>query len=332
MHTKFLYKKRNIWVANLAVGLLIFGSCQKEKDIFLPFGTTADALRELMTGITNDAANSTTIEIDGSNPAVLVTTPRGIQILLTDVNNQFADQNGIAFSASASQKITFKATDVFEKPEMAGLGTVTQADFGQPLETIGMVKLEAFSGNTSLKLLADKTFEVRIPVAATGFQSDIMAFEGGWSKTSSEIKFRWSLASDFAAPQIQPIPDGVKYYQLEAKKLGWIAGNRILPNAPTQIHVKLKEAFSLTNTLAFLVFDNQKSVFPLKFDLSSNLFTNGKVPVGQSGKLVFVSKIGDQLFLGTKEIVTDNDQVYDLSQEMRETTEAELKAALQNLK
>lgn len=316
----------------MLAGLLVLGGCQKEKDIFVPFGTTADALRKLMTGLTNDPANVAKIEFDGSASQILLTTPRGIQIVLSDANNLFTDANGSPVSASASQKITIEATDVFEKPEITGLGTVTQQDFGQPLETVGMVKLEAFSGGKTLKLLADKTFEVRIPIGEAGYKPDIHPFEGGWSRSDSEIKFRWSLSGDFAAPAVQPIPDGIIYYQLEAKKLGWLAGNRILPNAPTKIHVKVEEQFSLTNTLAFLVLKDHKSVFPLKFDLGENLFVNEKVPVGQAGKLVFSAKIGDQLYLGQKDIVVDNDQIYDVSETLQPTTEAGLKSALEDLK
>lgn len=332
MHTKILHKKTNTWSGLMLAGLLILGSCQKEQDIFVPFGTTAESLRKLTTGLSNDPANVAKIEFDGSASQILLTTPRGIQIVLTDANNIFSDATGSPVFASASQKITVEATDVFEKSEITGLGTVTQQDFGQPLETIGMVKLEAFSGGKALKLLADKTFEVRIPVGSAGYKPDIHPFEGGWSKSNSEIKFRWSLSGDFAAPQIQPVPDGIFYYQLEAKKLGWIAGNRILPNAPTKIHVKVGEQFSLTNTLAFIVLKDHKSVFPLKFDLTENLFINEKVPVGQAGKLVFTAKIGDQLYLGKKDIVIDNDQIYDVSETLQPTTEAELKSALEDLK
>ena len=122
-----------------------FSAVAKKSRIFLsPFGKTVDFLRELTIDLTNGSAGKIAFEFDGTTSQIQLATPRGIQILVADANNFFADANGNLVSASATQKITIEATDVFEKSEITGFGAVTQADFGQPLETVGMVKLEAF--------------------------------------------------------------------------------------------------------------------------------------------------------------------------------------------
>ena len=332
MDTQFLHKRLFFWCTGMAFSMLFLAGCQKERDVFVPFGKTTDALRELLTSFVTDPAHTTTLEFDGSNKQVLLTTPRGIQISITDATDFFADENGQPVNASSSKKITLTATDVFEKKEMTGLGTVSQADFGDALETVGLVKFEAFLDGKALKLVAGKEFEVHIPVGSAGYRIDVHSYNGGWSNSATESKFRWSLLEDFPAPSIQLVPDGITYYQMSVDKMGWLAGNRVLPNATAPIYVKLDNAFSLTNTLAFFVLKGKKSVFPLKFDLNSNVFLNENVPVGESGMLFCASKIGDQLYLGTKDVVIENNQPLDVAVLMNGTNEAALKLALEDLK
>ncbi len=330
MEQKFFQIKKSI-VAALAC-LLILGGCRKEQDVYIPYGQTVDALRALMTSLTSDPANAAQFEIDGSNSSVEFTSPRGVKVLMTDVNGLFVDSNGLPVEASAGQKITLKISDVLEKPEVAGLGNVTQADFGQPLETAGMVKIEAFFNGKPIKLRDDRTFEVRIPVGPAGAQADFFAFEGGWSKSSGEARFRWSQADDVTAPAIQPIPDGVTYYQLSVKKLGWLAANHPLPNPVANLSVKLSDEFTLTNTLGFLVLDGSKTVLPLRYDSANNLFKADKLPNRVDGKLVFTSKILDQLYVVSRGITTEENQSVDLSTGMKAVGEDGLKDMLLSLK
>jgi hypothetical protein len=306
----------------------LFLSCQKESDVFLKFGNTSNSLRMLLTELSNDAKNNTIISVDGSSSLVVLTTYRGLEIVFSDINDLFADETGAPVAANATNPIKIEAMDVFEKSEIIGLGTATQADFGQPLSSFAQVKIQAFLNGRPLVLRNNKTFEVRVPVNSSSILTNLFVFEGGWNNTNSESKFRWSQASDIPLETVQPVPDGTIFYQISSKKMGWIAANQFAPNPIGGLNVSLNNRFGLSNTHAFLVLDNAKSVFALTFNLSTGTFNNEKTPLGQPAKVVYFSKIGDQYFYGEQAIITDEKLVFDLTAAQQETTEAGFKAAL----
>jgi hypothetical protein len=319
-----------IIVGSATFGFLV-GGCKKESDVFLKFGDTANSLRTLLTELSNDVKNTTILSVDGSNPSVFLRTTRGVEVVFSDVNASFADESGAPVAASSANPIKFEVTDVFEKREITGLGTATQADFGLPLSSIAQVRIQAFLNEKPLILRDNQLFEVRIPVGSGSVANNVFVFEGGWNTTNSEVKFRWSQASDIPLQTVQPTPDGTIFYQISSKKMGWIAANQFAPNPIGSLNVSLENRFSFTNTHAFLVLNDSKSVFALPFDLTTKTFKNAQIPLEKGAKLVVFSKIGSQYFYGEQAIITHSDTIFNLIDVQKETTEAGLKAALQQI-
>jgi hypothetical protein len=250
----------------------------------------------------------------------------------SEVNSLFADaETGVGIVPSTSLPIRILVTDVFEKSEIVGLGTVTQTDFLQNVKTIGQVRIEAFLDKKPLKLAPGKNIEVLFPTSNVGVTEDVFVFRGGWNISNSGSKFVWSQLSDIPAPIIQPVANGSFYYQLLSENIGWISGCTFDSNVSGISNVILSEKAGISNSHVFLVLKDSKSVFYLPFNAQSFNFENKKIPLNRAATVVAISKFDDKIWVAKREITTSADQFLDLSADQKATTEAALKALLQSI-
>ncbi|WP_026769636.1 hypothetical protein [Asinibacterium sp. OR53] len=93
-------------------------------------------------------------------------------------------------------------------------------------------------------------------------------------------------------------------YELVSKNLRWISACRYTDSTlpSTKITAVLPPNFTNRNTVVFAVFANQKTVVRLKDDFDSRSFATWRIPIGSKITLVSISRIGTDLYLGTKNI------------------------------
>jgi hypothetical protein len=96
----------------------------------------------------------------------------------------------------------------------------------------------------------------------------------------------------------------IKGYELVAKSLRWVAAERFVDSTrpKAKITAILPPNFTDKNTAVFAVFAEQKTVVHMRADFASRSFAASKIPLGSKIKIVSVSRIGDDLYLGTKDI------------------------------
>jgi hypothetical protein len=70
----------------------------------------------------------------------------------------------------------------------------------------------------------------------------------------------------------------------------------------TKVTAILSPNFTNKNTAVFAVFNNQKTVVNLKADYNSRSFFANNIPLKSSVKLISLSKIGGDYYLGVKEV------------------------------
>lgn len=92
-------------------------------------------------------------------------------------------------------------------------------------------------------------------------------------------------------------------YELITDRLRWVSANRFVDStAPhTAIHAYLPPNFTNKNTLVYAVFQDHKTVVRLDPEHPSRTFKAGRIPVGSKVKLVSLSLVGANLYLGVKE-------------------------------
>jgi len=96
----------------------------------------------------------------------------------------------------------------------------------------------------------------------------------------------------------------IKGYEMAIKNLRWTAAERYVDSSKpkTRITAMLPLNFTSKNTAVFAVFADQRTVVSLPADFASRTFAAGRIPIGTKLKLVSVSRIGTDLYLGTKDV------------------------------
>lgn len=96
----------------------------------------------------------------------------------------------------------------------------------------------------------------------------------------------------------------LKGYELKTTQLRWTAAHRYIDSTlpHTSIFAYLPQNFTNKNTVLYAVFADQKIVVNLSADFRSRAFTASQIPRGAKIKILSFSRLGNDLYLGTREI------------------------------
>ena len=96
----------------------------------------------------------------------------------------------------------------------------------------------------------------------------------------------------------------IKGYEMIIKNLRWTAAQRFIDSTKPKAKITtiLPLNFTNKNTVVFAVFADQKTVVNLRGDYPSRSFAARNIPVGSKLKIVTISRIGSDLYLGTKDV------------------------------
>ena len=97
---------------------------------------------------------------------------------------------------------------------------------------------------------------------------------------------------------------GITGYELITKNLRWVAVEHYIDSTrpKAKITAILPLNYTNKNTAVFAVFANQKTIVNLRGDYPSRSFAAANIPVGTKMKLISISKIGDDLYVGIKDV------------------------------
>ena len=120
-------------------------------------------------------------------------------------------------------------------------------------------------------------------------------------------------------------------YQLLSQKFGWINCDKFADSSVTRTRLidTLPINFTNKNTAVFAVFKDQWSVLRLYADAANKYFYADNVPVGSKIILLSISKIGEDYYLGSKEITVAADKIEGL--EPQATTKDNISSFIDNL-
>ena len=96
----------------------------------------------------------------------------------------------------------------------------------------------------------------------------------------------------------------VKGYEMTIKNLRWTCAERFNDTAKnkTKIFAILPLNYTNKNTVVYAVYADQKTVVQLKADYASRSFAAPNIPLATKLKIVTISKIGDDMYLGTRDV------------------------------
>jgi len=113
-------------------------------------------------------------------------------------------------------------------------------------------------------------------------------------------------------------------YLILCQKFNWINCDKFADttNPRTTLSATLPVNFTNNNTAVFIVFKDMLAVARMNADADNRLFYYNNVPVTSNVIIVSISKIGDDLYLGTKQTTVTENLVVKLSPEKK--TEKEI--------
>ena len=114
-------------------------------------------------------------------------------------------------------------------------------------------------------------------------------------------------------------------YDLTATKFNWVNCDYFIDSTQpkTRISTILPANFTNANTMVFAAFKDQKVVVQLYADMASRSFTAPNIPINKRIILVSISKIDDDLFLGTAEVNVENNIRVNLTPEKKTKAQIE---------
>ncbi|MBA4139623.1 MAG: hypothetical protein H0X70_03815 [Segetibacter sp.] len=124
--------------------------------------------------------------------------------------------------------------------------------------------------------------------------------------------FTWAPGTDMNDVNVLSGQDATgpfRAYQLISKRLNWISFNYLdATQSKTKTTAVLPLNFTNKNTLVFAVLKDQKTILQLEGNGSSKSFTIDDIPLNKSIILVAISKIGENLYIGSKEATVDKNE------------------------
>jgi hypothetical protein len=186
---------------------------------------------------------------------------------------------------------------------------------GSILETGGGLFIHVFKDGKDLVLAPGTTVKARFTDIDT-VKFNMQNFFGQESNPLTlkgiDTAFNWvrdadtSYLSTWSTTGNPPTVPAYQGYEINSKSLRWIAAERYIDSTQPKVKVTaiLSPNYTNKNTAVFAVFTNQKIVVNLHGDYPSRSFFANNIPIGSSIKLISLSKIGDDLYLGVETVTS----------------------------
>ncbi len=186
-----------------------------------------------------------------------------------------------------------------------------------PIESDGALFIRVLKNGQELSLLPYSTYTIRFVNTDHSADDNMKVYTGIESSplltTGFDFNFSWNIAPQSQASIFnkQVLGGGfLKGYQIISNQLRWIAVAKPLEPSltKTKLSAYLPLNFTNKNTLVFAIFNEHKTVVPLKADYNSRTFIANDFPNQKKIKLVSISIIGKQYYF-SKLIVNKVDNI-----------------------
>ena len=184
---------------------------------------------------------------------------------------------------------------------------------GSLLETGGGLYIRIFNDDKELSLVQGASIRIRFNDEDVP-KNNMQAFYGKetfpFILKGIDTGFSWLRDTDTSwlpiwyKTAVPPAATSYAGYEINAKQLRWISAERYIDSSlpKAKLTTILPPNFTNKNTAVFTVFANQKTVVDMQGDYPSRSFYANNIPLKSTVKLVSISKIGDDFYLGTENV------------------------------
>lgn len=293
--------KTKIILFHLVIAAMLFTSCQKDTDIFIPDTTSIGLDTNWVSSITDLAAVSEVkrllrkenfLDSLDATAGGTVQTSEGLTVIVLPASLQLS--NG----QLATGKIYVETMLVKQRGDMVRLNKPTTS-FGRILVSGGEIFVTIRKENEELHLAPGKT--IYIKYNDSNPSSLMKLFYGD---ESDPQRFNWVQSTLNGSAAIGVNSQG---YEIVTDRLRWINCDYFADSLGSRVNVtaSLPADYTNANTFVYLVFKDIKSVAGMYGDVASKKFSSSKVPNGKAAVVISITKKGtNSYYLGHETITT----------------------------
>ena len=293
--------KTKIILFHLVITVLLFTSCQKDTDLFIPDITSVGIDTNWVATVTDLSPVSDVkrlLKKDNFVDSIDATaggtfqTSEGLTVIVLPGTLQLA--NGLA----ATGKIYVETVLVKQRGDMVRLDKPTTS-FGRILISGGEIFVRIRKENEELHLAPGKTIYIKYNDSPS---SSLMKLFYG--DESDPQRFNWIQTTTNTSAAIAITSQG---YEIVTDKLRWINCDYFLADttgARVNVMASLPADYTNANTSVYLVFKDIKSVAGMYGDATSRKFSSTKIPSGKAAIIVSITKKGTNSYYLSHETIT----------------------------
>lgn len=292
-----------IFLFILGIITILFTSCQKDTDVFIP--TTITGADTNWVSVTTDASAVNQLKkslqkeysadsIDASLGGTIVTR-EGLSVIILPQSLLLSS------GQTATGKVIVQTMLIKNRGDMIKMDKPTTS-LGRLLVSGGEIFITITKDYQELHLAPGKGIYFKYSDAAPS--SLMKVFYGD---ESNPERFNWVKADSLNSTGIGITAQPSAGYELFSGRLRWINCDYFADTSGIRVTVtaSLPADYTNANTSVYLVFKDLRSVAGMYGDITTKKFASVKVPSGKSAVVVSITKKGDNsYYLGHETIIT----------------------------
>lgn len=294
---------KKIIISVLAAGIFLLNSCQKNTDIFVPDpgqvngpdttwqpAVTASMPVSVLKNSLLLAPYSDSIEVNAN--IATVSTPFGVQVNFPP--NCCVSTTGQPLTG----KVQVDILVLRKKGDMIRMNRPTTSNDSLQVSA-GELFVRLKKDGVPVMLAPNAKINIRYTDLPVNQQMKLF-----FGDESNPQHFNWLPNND---PANNFINTGTQVYEIYTNHLRWINvayPYNVAGTATVSVSAEIANYFTNTNTMAFTVLKDFRSVAGMRPELSAKKFISPKLPVGKVITVVVISKQANDYYLGYESAVT----------------------------
>jgi hypothetical protein len=256
----------------------------------------------------------------------------GAVIQFSDVLNITFPPTGFKFvtGTAVTGKVKVQVTHLHKKGDFIRFALQT-ASFDKWLSSGGAIFIRVTKEGQ--ELLLDPTKNITVVVREISPVNNMKVFYGEQVLQPSvalaiNSTFTWAISTDVNDVNVfngQDASGAYRASQFSSKRLNWISWNYFGDATQTKTRTTAVLPPNLTNknTMVFAVLKDSKTVMQLEGHGSSKVFDIQDIPLNKNITLISLSRIGDYLYLGSKEARVEKNERVNITPQRKTKAEIE---------
>lgn len=205
--------------------------------------------------------------------------------------------------SAATGKVQLEVLHLKSKGDLVRYAVPTVSN-NRLLESAGAFYVKAFKDGQELTIAPGRSITIRFAAATPSPLMKVFYGDQTFNSVQGSNSFNWVPSTDSIRTFEQRDSSNlIRGYEMSVRQLSWVNCDAFLDSTQprTPVHVLLPANFTNANTSVYAVFRDQRVIVQLTPEMSSRSFMASNIPLNKNIIFISLSKIGEDLYLGTKD-------------------------------